>query len=89
MPDGIVPVEEAERRGRLPRPQDPSRKDAVKERLHQSGPEEGRSPVAFKLHAQRFFQRLAQCCQRRRIAGPFHPGQARREHRMPEATRHP
>ena len=56
MPNGAVPIENPGRTRRLSSPQDPGREDPVEERLHEGGPEEGRAPIAFKLHAQRFFQ---------------------------------
>ena len=76
MPDGIVPVEEAGRRSRLPRPEDPGGEDPVEQGLHQGGTEKGGAIVALEAHAQGFFQRGAHRSKGRRVAGHFDSCQA-------------
>ena len=71
-----MPVEQLARRGRLPRPKHPRRKDAVEEGLHQCRTEEGRAPLALEPDAQRLLERRAHGVEGRGIAGGFDAGQA-------------
>ena len=51
VPDGIMPVETASRRRRLPCPEHPRGEDAVEEGLDEGGAEEGRAAISLEPDA--------------------------------------
>ena len=71
-----MPVEPADGRGRLPRPQHPGGEDAVEEGLHQRRAEEGCAALPLELHAQRLLQGDPHGVEGGSVAGSLDPGQA-------------
>ena len=75
MPDGFVPVEGTCGGRHSARPQHPCREDAVEERLHQRGAEEGRAALTLETDAERLLQRRTHRRQRGRVARRLDPRQ--------------
>ena len=75
VPDGFVPVEGTCGWGHPARPEHPGREDAVEERLHQRGAEEGRAALTLEADAERLLQRRTHRRQRRRVPRRLDPRQ--------------
>ena len=75
MPDGFVPVEGTSGRRHPARPEHPGGEDAVEERLHERGAEEGRAALALESDAEGLLQGRTNRRERGRVARRLDPRQ--------------